>query len=269
VRRDEPIPAPPFWGVKELAPSLDELFAFLDEFVVLRQRWGYAQGNQDDATFEAVLADKARPELARWKAKLRDDALVTPRALYAYLPANADGDDLVVFDPQDPQRELGRVTLPRQASARRLSIADFFSPLRSGKRDTLALQLVSLGEGAAAFSQSLYQAHAYGDYFHFHGLATELTEAAAEWLHARIRRELGIHGRDAQDLRTLFSQGYQGSRYSFGYPACPDLEGNAFIQRLLDGGRIGVHLTESFQMDPEYATSALVAWHPQARYFSA
>ncbi|HJU82642.1 MAG TPA: methionine synthase [Holophagaceae bacterium] len=268
VRRGEPRPAPPFWGVRELAPSPDELFAFLDEFVVLRQRWGYLQGSQGDAAFEAVLRDKARPELARWKARLADEGLVTPKVLYAYLPANADGDDLVVFDPEDPGRELARVTLPRQAGGRRLCIADFFEPLASGARDVLALQLVTLGAGAAAFSQSLYSANAYADYFHFHGLATELTEAAAEWLHARIRRELGIHGRDAKDLRTLFSQGYQGSRYSFGYPACPDLAGNGFVQRLLEGGRIGVQLTESFQMDPEYSTSALVAWHPQARYFS-
>ena len=268
VRRDEPIPAPPFWGVRELAPSPEELYAFLDEFVVLRQRWGYAQGTQDDATFQAVLKDKAEPELRRWKDRLQAEGLVTPRARYAYLPVNADGDDLVVFDLASPDRELKRIQLPRQALGRRLSISDFFAPLSSGTRDVLALQLVTLGHEAATFAQSLYRSDAYSDYYHFHGLATEVTEAAAEWLHARIRRELGIHAKDAKDLRTLFSQGYQGSRYSFGYPACPDMEGNAFIQELLQGDALGVHLTESFQMDPEYSTSALVAWHPQARYFS-
>ncbi|HJW32117.1 MAG TPA: vitamin B12 dependent-methionine synthase activation domain-containing protein, partial [Holophagaceae bacterium] len=268
VRRDEPIPAPPFWGVKELTPSPEELYAFLDEFVVLRQRWGYAQGTQDDATFQAVLKEKAEPELRRWKARLQAEGLVTPRARYAYLPVNAEGDDLVVFDPTAPDRELKRITLPRQALGRRLSISDFFAPLSGGTRDVLALQLVTLGAEAATFAQTLYKSDAYSDYYHFHGLATEVTEAAAEWLHARIRRELGIHAKDAKDLRTLFSQGYQGSRYSFGYPACPDMEGNAFIQELLQGDALGVHLTESFQMDPEYSTSALVAWHPQARYFS-
>jgi 5-methyltetrahydrofolate--homocysteine methyltransferase len=268
VRRGEPIPTPPFWGVQELTPSPEELYAYLDEFVVLRQRWGYAQGTQDDATFQAVLKDKAEPELRRWKARLQAEGLVTPRARYAYLPVNADGDDLVVFDPTAPARELKRITLPRQALGRRLSIADFFAPLSSGTRDVLALQLVTLGAEAATFAQALYKGDAYSDYYHFHGLATEVTEAAAEWLHARIRRELGIHAKDAKDLRTLFSQGYQGSRYSFGYPACPDMAGNAFIQELLQGDALGVHLTESFQMDPEYSTSALVAWHPQARYFS-
>jgi 5-methyltetrahydrofolate--homocysteine methyltransferase len=268
VRRNEPRPEPPFWGVREEAPTLGELFSFLDEFVVLRQRWGYQQGTQDEATFQAVLREKAEPELAKWKARLIAEGLVAPKVRYGYFPANADGDDLVVFDPADPTRELHRVTLPRQAAGRRLCIADFFAPLQSGVRDVLPVQLVSLGAASATFAQSLYQANAYGDYYHFHGLCTELTEAAAEWLHARIRRELGIHAKDAANLRILFSQGYQGSRYSFGYPACPDLEGNHFIHQLLNGDALGVTLTESCQMDPEYATSALVAWHPQARYFA-
>ncbi|HJV90787.1 MAG TPA: vitamin B12 dependent-methionine synthase activation domain-containing protein, partial [Holophagaceae bacterium] len=268
VRRNEVRPEPPFWGVREVTPSLADLYTFLDEFVVLRQRWGYQQGTQDEATFQAVLREKAEPELAKWKARLEAEGLVTPKVRYAYLPVNADGDDLVVFDPAAPDRELSRLTLPRQASGRRLCIADFYAPLASGKRDVLALQLVTLGSTSAAFAQALYKGDSYSDYFHFHGLATELTEAAAEWLHARIRRELGIHAKDAANLRVLFSQGYQGSRYSFGYPACPDLEGNRFIQALLDGDALGVALTESCQMDPEYATSALVAWHPQARYFA-
>ncbi len=268
VRRNEPRPEPPFWGVREETPSLGDLFGFLDAFVVLRQRWGYQQGTQDEATFQAVLREKAEPELAKWKARLIAEGLVAPKVRYGYFPANADGDDLVVFDPADPGRELRRVTLPRQAAGRRLCIADFFAPIQSGVRDVLPVQLVSLGAASAAFAQSLYRADAYGDYYHFHGLCTELTEAAAEWLHARIRRELGIHAKDAANLRILFSQGYQGSRYSFGYPACPDLEGNHFIHQLLDGDALGVTLTESCQMDPEYATSALVAWHPQARYFA-
>ena len=261
-------PAPPFWGVREEAVPLADLYAFLDEFVVLRQRWGYQQGTQDEATFQAVLREKAEPELAKWKARLEAEGLVTPRVRYGYFPANADGDDLVVFHPADPAKELKRLTLPRQASGRRLCIADFLAPIQSGQRDVLPVQLVSLGAPAAAHAQALYRANAYGDYYHFHGLCTELTEAAAEWLHARIRRDLGIHAKDATNLRVLFSQGYQGSRYSFGYPACPDLEGNHFIHDLLDGDALGVTLTESCQMDPEYATSALVAWHPQARYFA-
>jgi 5-methyltetrahydrofolate--homocysteine methyltransferase len=262
--RPEPAAAPPFWGVRELTPTFDELFAFLDTFVVLRNRWGFSQGALDDETFAELLRDKAEPELARWRARFEEDGFLKPKALCGYFPCRAEGDALAIFDPGDPRRELSRIVFPRQASGRRLAIPDFFSP----ERDTVALQLITLGEGAAEQDRALYGADSYRDYFLFHGLATELVEAGAEWLHARIRRELGIAGKDLAG-RALFAQGYQGSRYSFGYPACPDLEGNGPILDLLGGAAIGVSLSESFQMDPEFTTSALVAAHPQARYFSA
>ncbi len=267
IRHGHTVPTPPFWGIREVAHSVEDLYAFLDEFVVLRNRWSFTQGSLSDEAFEAVLREKARPELEKWKRLLVNERLLQPKARYAYLPAAASGETLKVFDPQDPSQQIGRFDFPRQAGGRRLCIADHFLPETQG-RDLLALQLVSLGDEAAAYAKSLYEAERFGDYFYFHGLATELTEAYAEFLHAHIRRELDIHHKDAPQLRQLFSQGYQGSRYSFGYPACPDLEGNAPILELLEGERIGVHLTESFQMDPEYATSAVVAWHPQARYFA-
>ncbi|HTL97181.1 MAG TPA: vitamin B12 dependent-methionine synthase activation domain-containing protein, partial [Holophagaceae bacterium] len=263
VKPEAPI-APPFWGVREVAPSFDELFGFLDAFVVLRNRWGFSQGALSDEAFADLLREKAEPELARWRARFEEDGFLKPKALYGYFPCRAEGDALAVFDPENQDRELSRILFPRQASGRRLAISDFFS---SG-RDVVALQLITLGEGAAEQDRALYGAGDYRDYFLFHGLATELVEAGAEWIHARIRRELGIAAKDMKG-RALFAQGYQGSRYSFGYPACPDLEGNAAILDLLDGGRIGVSLSESFQMDPEFSTSALVAAHTQARYFSA
>ena len=173
-----------------------------------------------------------------------------------------------MLDPGDRARVLARWVLPRQASSRRLCIADFFASAGAGQVDVLPLQLVTLGTSAAEHSARLFQEDRYADYFTFHGLATELTEACAELVHARIRWELGIHGRDATDRRQLFSQGYQGSRFSFGYPACPDLAGNGPILELLEGAQLGVRLSETFQMVPEFTTSALVAWHPQARYFA-
>ncbi len=267
VRRPSQAPEPPFWGVQELAQEPEELFAFLDAFVVIRNRWSFTQGMLSDGAFEAVLKEKAEPLLEAWKQRLLSEPLLRPRARYGYFPVQAAGDLLRIFAP-DRSRVVSEWRFPRQASGRRLCIPDYFEPVGSGRFDVLGLQLVSLGQEAADFAAELFGADRYADYFTFHGLATELTEAYAELVHARIRRELGIHGRDATQLRQLFSQGYQGSRYSFGYPACPDLEGNGPLLELLDGQAIGVELTEGFQMVPEYATSALVVWHPQARYFA-
>jgi 5-methyltetrahydrofolate--homocysteine methyltransferase len=264
VRHEATPPTPPFWGVREDTATTEELFGHLDEFALIRNRWGFAQGSQSDEAFAAVLRDKAEPQLARWKARLAATPMLEPRARYGYFPVRAEGDALQVFDPADPTRPLARLTFPRQTAGRRLSLPDFF---RADRTDVLALQLVTLGQTAADHAARLYKEDGYADYFAFHGLATELTEAYAERLHARIRQELGIQGRDLPG-RALFAQGYQGSRYSYGYPACPDLEGNGPLLDLLGGGEIGVRLSESHQMDPEYTTSALVAWHPQARYFS-
>ena len=266
AKRGLAIPEPPFWGVREAGISLEELFGYLDTFVVIRNRWSFTQGKLSDADFETVLKEKAEPLLAKWKARILEERLLEPRALYGYFPVQAEGDVLVVHDPS--HAVLARLAFPRQDQGRRLGIPDFFEPASSGRFDVLPVQLVTLGQKAADLAAQLYAGDNYSDYFLFHGLVTELTEAYAECLHARVRRELGIHHADAPQLRQLFNQGYQGSRYSFGYPACPDLEGNAAILELLKGEDIGVSLTDNFQMDPEYTTSALVAWHPQARYFA-
>jgi 5-methyltetrahydrofolate--homocysteine methyltransferase len=265
VRHEGPVPEPPFWGVRELSEAPVDLFEHLDEFALIRNRWGFSQGKLSDEAFAAILRDKAQPQLARWKDRLAMEPLFQPRARYGYFPVRAEGDALRVFDPAEPAHPIALLSFPRQAAGRRLCLSDFF---RTEDMDVLALQLVTLGQGAADQAAKLYQADGFGDYFAFHGLATELTEAFAERVHARIRQELGIAAKDLPG-RALFAQGYQGSRYSYGYPACPDLAGNGPILELLGGSEIGVHLSDSHQMDPEYSTSALVAWHPQARYFSA
>jgi 5-methyltetrahydrofolate--homocysteine methyltransferase len=267
VKRGLDVPAPPFWGAREADHSVAEIFQFLDAFVVIRNRWSFTQGKLSDQAFEEVLKLKAEPLLAAWKQRILAEDLLQPRARYGYFPVRAEGEELAVYAP-DRDRVLTRLRFPRQPRGRRLCIADFFEPAASDRFDVLAVQLVTLGRKAADLAAELYRSDRYSDYFLFHGLATELTEAYAERLHKAIRTELGIHGRDAADLRQLFNQGYQGSRYSFGYPACPDLEGNAALLQLLDGGRIGVEISEQYQMDPEYSTSALIAWHPQARYFA-
>jgi 5-methyltetrahydrofolate--homocysteine methyltransferase len=265
VKRGLVVPEPPFWGVREPRVTLEEIYGYLDDFVVIRNRWSFTQGKLSDEAFSDVLKEKAEPLLAAWKARILEERLLEPRALYGYFPARADGDGLLVHGADHAL--LTRVPFPRQDQGRRLAIPDFFEPA-SGRFDVLPVQLVTMGQKAADLAAKLYREDNYADYFLFHGLVTELTEAYAELLHARIRRELGVHKADAPQLRQLFNQGYQGSRYSFGYPACPELEGNAAILDLLKGAEIGVTLTDNFQMDPEYSTSALVAWHPQARYFA-
>ena len=263
VKRGLAIPEPPFWGVREAGIGIEEIFEYLDTFVVLRNRWAFTQGALGDGEFAALLRDKAEPLLQQWRARILDDRLLEPRALYGYFPVQAEGDELRILGDRPT-----RLAFPRQGQGRRLAIPDFFEPAGSGRTDVLPVQLVTLGQKAADLAAELYRSDHYSDYFLFHGLVTELTEAYAECLHARIRRELGIHRADATDRRQLFNQGYQGSRYSYGYPACPELEGNGAILDLLGGSGIGVTLTENAQMDPEYSTSALIAWHPQARYFS-
>ena len=266
VRRNLDIPEPPFWGVREAGIPLEEIFEYLDTFVVIRNRWSFTQGSLSDEAFAGTLRDKAEPLLASWKQRILEEKLLEPRGLYGYFPTRAEGENLVIYNSD--HQILDRIPFPRQDQGRRLCIPDFFEPASSQRFDVLPLQLVTLGQKAADFAAELYAANNYADYFLFHGLVTELTEAYAECLHARIRRELGVHGHDAPQLRQLFSQGYQGSRYSFGYPACPDLIGNGNILELLGGRSIGVTITDNHQMDPEYTTSALVAWHPQARYFA-
>jgi 5-methyltetrahydrofolate--homocysteine methyltransferase len=250
--------------VEETALDVAEVFDWLDEFVVVRSRWAFSRGALEEDAFRRILAEKAEPLLEAWKGRILEGGLLEPRALRGYFPVRARGDRLEVHAP-DRSRILSEFRFPRQAEGRRQCIADFY---QEDEFDVLPLLVVTLGPRAADTATELYKDNHYADYFQFHGLATELTEACAELVHARIRRELGIHGRDARERRQIFSQGYQGSRYAFGYPACPDLEGNGPLLQLLEAGSIGVTLTETFLMVPEFTTSALVAWHPQARYFS-
>jgi 5-methyltetrahydrofolate--homocysteine methyltransferase len=275
VRRTEPVPTPPFFGVQTLDISVADAFAFLDEFALVRSRWGFQQGNMDDAAFQRVLEEKAHPTLEKWRARLLAESILHPKAAYGYFPACSQGDTVLVYapgtlahTPPEKREILARFPFPRQTSGRQLCIADFYRHENSGELDVLGVQLVTMGEEASAVAARLYEAQDFTNYFYFHGLATELTEACAERIHKRIRTELGAAGRDATSIRQLFSQGYQGSRYSFGYPACPDMELNAPLLTLLGAERIGVHLSESFQMAPEQSTSAIVTVHPQARYFS-
>jgi 5-methyltetrahydrofolate--homocysteine methyltransferase len=181
---------------------------------------------------------------------------------------HAEGNDLVVFDPQDQGREIERFTFPRQADKRRLCISDFFRPASSGEKDVLALHCVTVGKKASEAAQKLFAANDYTNYLYLHGLGVETAEALAEMWHKRIRQELGIGTEDSPRIKDLFTQHYRGSRYSFGYPACPDMSDQDKLFRLLRPERIGCELTENWQIDPEQSTSAIIVHHPEAKYFN-
>jgi 5-methyltetrahydrofolate--homocysteine methyltransferase len=201
------------------------------------------------------------------KERSKREELLTPRVVYGYFPCQSAGNDLIIYE-DDERTERMRFTFPRQPAGKRLCLADYFAARDSGRVDVVAFHLVTMGRRASQYSQELFKADNYAEYLYFHGLSVEGAEALAELWHKRIREELNIAERDAKELTKLFHQGYQGSRYSFGYPACPRLEDQTRLFELLDPSRIDVELTEEFQLDPEQSTSAIIVHHEEAKYFS-
>jgi len=268
VVKDAPdIPTPPFWGVKVRKDfDLRELFPFINDTALFKNQWQLKTASQED--YLRLVEEKFRPI----KKKLEDEVIATgilePKAVYGYFPAQSDGNDAIVYDPQDNAKELVRFTFPRQREGRKLSISDFFSPKSSGKMDVIGLSLVTMGARASVETQKLFEAGEYTKYLYLHGLSVETAEALAEYLHKKIREELGIAGEDSPNIRDLFHQKYRGSRYSLGYPACPNLEDQTKLFALLHPEEnVGVRLTTGFLLDPEQSTSAIVVHHPGAKYF--
>jgi 5-methyltetrahydrofolate--homocysteine methyltransferase len=268
VQPADRIPEPPFWGsrVVEEIP-LEEVFAFVNEVALIRGQWQVRKGTMTDEAYRELLRTKVMPEYESLKRDALQRRLLRPAVVYGYFPCQSEGDDLIVYD-EDRVTERIRFTFPRQQGDRHLCLADFFAPRAGGKIDVVGFHLVTMGRTAAEHAARLFAANTYKEYLYFHGLSVECAEALAELWHKRIRQELGIADKDAADVRRLFSQGYQGSRYSFGYPACPNLEDQAKLFDLLDAGRIGVRLTEEFSLDPEQSTNAIIVHHPHARYFT-
>jgi 5-methyltetrahydrofolate--homocysteine methyltransferase len=272
------VPRPPFWGSKVVGPSelsLAEIFSYINKRALFRGQWQYRRGRRSEGEYRQFVASTVEPKFRGWCQRAIDHRLLEPSLVYGYFPCAADKNDLVVFRPDGNPgggREWLRIAFPRQVEGRRLCIADFFRPLdaagSSGERDVVAVQVVTMGRVASERAQEMFQSDRYDDYLHFHGLAVESAEALAELWHRRVRQELGIAGGDAKTVEQLFAQGYQGSRYSFGYPACPRLEDQAHVFALLDPSRIGVELTEEWELVPEQSTSAIVVHHPEARYFN-
>lgn len=274
LRREElaegvEIPEPPFWGARVIARApVDALLPFLNDRMLFQFQWGYRKDGRSLEDYMTWARQELRPVLKRMLDVCKQQDVLRPQAVYGYWPANAEGNDVILFDAEDHDKEVGRFTLPRQAREGGLCIADFLRDVSSGQRDVLGMQIVTMGQQVADVAREWFADNRYQDYLYLHGLGVELTEALAEYVHKRIRGELGFGHEDDRDMAKMLQQGYRGSRYSFGYPACPNLEDQHHLLTLLNAEQIGVDFSDEFQLHPEQSTSAIVLHHPQAKYFS-
>jgi 5-methyltetrahydrofolate--homocysteine methyltransferase len=268
VATDVVVPTPPFWGdrlVKGI--PLADYADLLDEKATFAGRWGL-RGVRGGASYEDLVETEGRPRMRKWLDRIQTEGWLDAGVVYGYFPCVSEGNDLVVLNDDGSDRV--RFTFPRQRRDRRLCLADFFRPRESGETDVVAFQVVTIGSRVSDATGALFAENAYRDYLELHGLSVQLAEALAEFWHRRIREELGTSSEDSADVQAVLEhQAYRGSRYSFGYPACPDLEDRAKIVELLRPDRIGVTLSEELQLHPEQSTDALIVHHPEAKYFSA
>ncbi len=267
VASDNPTFPPPFLGSRVAkGMSLDEIAAYLNETALFRNQWGFRpEEGEDDKAFKTRVRALLRDQLAEAK----EEQLLVPQAVWGHYPANAEGDDLVIWKDESRSSEWMRFRFPRQSEEPWLCIADFYRPVASGEPDWASFMLVTMGPRVSEETARRFAANEYRRYLYLHGLGVEMAEALAEYWHRRIREELGFADEDGPTLAGLFRQQYRGGRYSWGYPACPDLEDNAKVVELLGGERIGVTVSEGFQLHPEQSTTAIVCHHPQAKYFVA
>ena len=280
VAVDIPRPTPPFWGTKILTAAeipIEEVFWYLDLQALFVGQWQFRKPkSQPKQEYDQFLQEKVHPILTAWKEKIVKENLLNPTLIYGYFPCQSSGNSLLIYDPESIQagekpenlQPIAIFEFPRQKSGRRLCIADFFAPQESGIIDVFPMQAVTVGEIATEYAKSLFDANEYTEYLYYHGMAVQTAEAMAEWTHTRIRRELGFAEFDPDNIRDILQQRYQGSRYSFGYPACPNIQDQYKQLDLLGCDRIGMSMDESEQLYPEQSTTAIITYHPTAKYFS-
>jgi 5-methyltetrahydrofolate--homocysteine methyltransferase len=281
VSSENSIPTPPFWGSRIIKGiPLRDYASFLDERATFMGQWGLKPSRADDgASYEELVETEGRPRLRAWMDRIQTEGLLEAAVVYGYFPAVSDGDDLVILHhgPEGatdggsggvPGTERMRFTFPRQARDRHLCLSDFVASKESGKIDVVPFQLVTMGNRVSEVANAIYAKNEYRDYLELHGLSVQLTEALAEFWHARVREELGFGAEDPSEVEGLFKLDYRGARYSFGYPACPELEDRVKLVELLKPEAIGVTLSEELQLHPEQSTDAMVLHHPEAKYFS-
>jgi 5-methyltetrahydrofolate--homocysteine methyltransferase len=288
VPNDNPVPCPPFWGRREVVGiPLDQVFGYINPNALFMGQWDFKKRSLSDTEYQRLIDEKARPVFEALQKQALREKLLEPKVVYGYFPCQSDGDQLIVYHPEEFEhvrcscganhqkdivahrepREWVRFKFPRQTTRRRLCIADFFRPASSGQYDVLGVQLVTVGTRASELAQELFKSNRYQDYLFLHGFGVESAEGLAELWHKRMRQELGFGYEDSTRMSEVFQQKYRGSRYSFGYPACPNLEDRLLLAKLLRPETIGVTLTENYMLDPEQSTDAIVVHHPLAKYF--
>ncbi len=272
ISRAVAVPTPPFWGTRVVkGVPVADVAAWLDHRATFLGQWGLKPG-KEGPSYEELVETEGLPRLRMWLDRITTEQLANFSVVYGYFPVHSHGNTLIVGDPQDPSRELTRFDFPRQRRDSRLCLADFFRDADEAAKlgpDVLAMQLVTMGQAVADGAQRLFKANSYREYLELHGLSVQLTEALAELWHARVREELGLAADDGDVDAAIKDQAYRGSRYSFGYPACPNMEDRRKLVALLEPQRIGVELSEELQLHPEQSTDAIVVHHPQAKYFNA
>jgi 5-methyltetrahydrofolate--homocysteine methyltransferase len=269
VALDIDIPEAPFFGSRIVKGiPLADYVGMLDERALFMGQWGLKGARGE---FEAMAETEGRPRLRQLLNEVQANGWLEAAVVYGYFPCVSDGNDLVILHHEGPDKgkERTRFSFPRQSRDRRLCLSDFFAPIDSGRTDVVAFHVVTMGNTVSKAANELFAADKYREYLELHGLSVQLTEALAEHWHARIREEMSVRNMDAPDLQGILDQGYRGSRYSFGYPACPDIEQQTQLCELLEPERIGVELSEEFQLHPEQSTSAIIVHHPEAKYFNA
>ena len=267
LTRDVPVPVPPFWGARVIEAAPKAIVPFVNERSLYQFQWGFRKQGRTLDDFLGWAKQELRPVMRRMLALCEAENILKPQAAYGYWQAAGQGNDLIIFGP-DGNTEVARFTLPRQPKDDGDCIADFFRDVDDAQRDVIGLQVVTVGQKASDVARAWFEDNRYQDYLYLHGLSVEMAEAMAEYVHKRMRAELGFAAEDDRDMDKMLGQGYRGSRYSFGYPACPRLEDQVPILSLLGAGRIGVDLSDEFQLHPEQSTSAIVVLNPHAKYFS-
>jgi 5-methyltetrahydrofolate--homocysteine methyltransferase len=267
LTQEQPALGPPFWGARILESAPKAIVPFLNERSLYQFQWGFRKQGRSLEDFLGWAKQELRPVMRRMMALCDDQDILKPQAAYGYWKAAGQGNDLIIFE-QDGITEVTRFSLPRQPKEDGECIADFFRDIDDPERDVIGLQVVTVGQKASDTARLWFEDNRYQDYLYLHGLSVEMAEAMAEYVHKRIRAELGFAAEDDRDMEKMLSQGYRGSRYSFGYPACPRLEDQEPILAMLGADRIGISLSDEFQLHPEQSTSAIVVLNPRAKYFS-
>ncbi|MBI3317302.1 MAG: hypothetical protein HYZ85_04790, partial [Candidatus Omnitrophica bacterium] len=261
------VPKVPFLGYRLLKNiRMEQVFPYINKISLFRAQWQFRRGNMSPEEYEKIIQEKVEPLYEEMKKRAIREKILQPAAIYGFYPCYSRGDELVVLD-ESGKNEKVRFTFPRQKKEPYYCLSDFFRPKSAGL-DVAGFQVVTVGSHASEVEQKLFTSNQYTDYLYLHGLSVESAEGLAEYVHALIRKEMGIASTDSTNMEDMFRQGYQGSRYSFGYPACPHLEDQTKLFELVPADKIGISLTEEFQLVPEQSTSAIVVHHPRAKYFN-